>query len=84
MLAESIPRLGLFISLMGAVSSTFLALVFPPLLDWSWRWEGGLSVGRHAANAAALLLGLLGSGWGAYAALTDIVKAFATGDMNVG
>ncbi|KAK3930008.1 Proton-coupled amino acid transporter 4 [Frankliniella fusca] len=64
LLAESVPRLGLFISLIGSVSSTLLALIFPPLMDWSWRWEAGLSVWRHAANAFILLVGVARPGLG--------------------
>lgn len=76
LLAESIPRLGLFISLMGSVSSTMLALIFPPLLDWAWRWRAGLPVWRHLANSATIAVGILGCGWGSYAALNDIIVAF--------
>ncbi|XP_034243876.1 proton-coupled amino acid transporter-like protein CG1139 isoform X2 [Thrips palmi] len=76
LLAESIPRLGLFISLMGSVSSTLLALIFPPLLDWACRWRRGLPVWRHLANAATLAVGVLGCGWGSYVALNDIIVAF--------
>ncbi|XP_046391729.1 proton-coupled amino acid transporter 4-like [Ischnura elegans] len=32
-LAEAIPKLGLFISLVGAISSTALVLMFPPLAE---------------------------------------------------
>ncbi|KAE8740835.1 hypothetical protein FOCC_FOCC013627 [Frankliniella occidentalis] len=82
-LAESIPRLGLFISLLGSVSSAFLALIFPPLMDWCWRWRHGAPAWRHATNAAILLLGVFGGSWGAYAALVEIVDAFAKGEMTV-
>ncbi|XP_026276228.1 proton-coupled amino acid transporter-like protein CG1139 isoform X2 [Frankliniella occidentalis] len=81
LLAESIPRLGLFISLMGSVSSTMLALIFPPLMDWSWRWGDGLPVWRHLVNAFLLLVGMFGMGWGAYAAMAEIIIAFANGEV---
>lgn len=76
LLAESVPRLGLFISLMGSVSSTLLILIFPPLLDWAWRWRKGLPIWRHLANGATLSIGVLGCGWGSYTALNDIIVAF--------
>ncbi|XP_046676952.1 proton-coupled amino acid transporter-like protein pathetic isoform X1 [Homalodisca vitripennis] len=37
--AEVVPKLGLFISLLGSVSSTALALVFPPLCDLALHWD---------------------------------------------
>ncbi|XP_034255535.1 proton-coupled amino acid transporter 1 isoform X2 [Thrips palmi] len=81
LLAESIPRLNLFISLVGALSSSALAFVFPPLLDWAWRWHGDpkLSLRTHITNAVILAVGLLVTGWGTYAALKDIIEALATG-----
>ncbi|XP_046688257.1 proton-coupled amino acid transporter-like protein pathetic [Homalodisca vitripennis] len=43
--AEVVPKLGLFISLLGSVSSTALALVFPPLCDLALHW--GHQPGSH-------------------------------------
>lgn len=81
LLAECIPRLSLFISLVGALSSSALAFVFPPLLDWAWRWHGdpAMSFRTHVTNAAILAVGLLVTGWGTYAALRDIVEGLASG-----
>lgn len=33
MLAELIPHLALFISLVGSVAGSFLTLVFPPMIE---------------------------------------------------
>ncbi|KAK3921177.1 Proton-coupled amino acid transporter-like protein [Frankliniella fusca] len=74
LLAEVVPKLGLFISLVGALSSSSLAFFFPPLLDWCWRWRGGLPVWRHAVNAFTLLMGVLVTGWGTYSALREIIE----------
>lgn len=37
--AESIPYLGLFISLVGAIGATSLALVLPPVLELIILWK---------------------------------------------
>ena len=37
-LAAAIPNIGLFITLVGAVSSSFLALIFPPFIDLVTHW----------------------------------------------
>ncbi|KAJ1525408.1 hypothetical protein ONE63_010222 [Megalurothrips usitatus] len=81
LLAEAIPNLGLFISLVGALSSSSLAFLFPPLLDWASRWRqpGGVGALRHATNALILLMGVLVTGWGTYAALVDITSALSAG-----
>lgn len=77
LLAAVVPRLGLFISLVGALSSTSLAFFFPPLLDWAWRWRDGLPAWRHAVNAFILLMGVLLTAWGTYSALREIIEAMA-------
>uniref|UniRef100_A0A182Y517 Amino acid transporter transmembrane domain-containing protein n=1 Tax=Anopheles stephensi TaxID=30069 RepID=A0A182Y517_ANOST len=46
-LAAIIPNLGTFISLVGAVSTSTLALVFPPLIDLLTLWPHGDRPGRH-------------------------------------
>ncbi|XP_052752482.1 proton-coupled amino acid transporter-like protein CG1139 [Galleria mellonella] len=77
-LAESIPELGLFISLVGAVSSTALALMFPPIIDMVMKSQqaGGLRPYVVLKDCAIILLGLLVFVTGTYESLASIVRAF--------
>ncbi|XP_059059827.1 proton-coupled amino acid transporter-like protein CG1139 [Achroia grisella] len=77
-LAESVPELGLFISLVGAVSSTALALMFPPIIDMVLRSQqpDGLRLHTAVKDCAILLLGLVVFVTGTYESLASIVRAF--------
>jgi solute carrier family 36 (proton-coupled amino acid transporter) len=77
-LAIAIPKLELFISLVGAVGSSFLALIFPPLLEvFTFGMEG---MGRFRwklwKNIAIFLFGLIGFVVGTYVAILEIVRSF--------
>lgn len=78
-LAEIVPNLGLFISLVGAVSSTALALVFPPLCDLFVRWEEqdyGLFSWRKMVDYLTLVVAVFGFCTGTYFSLQEIVQNF--------
>ncbi|XP_063393374.1 proton-coupled amino acid transporter-like protein CG1139 [Cydia fagiglandana] len=77
-LAESIPQLGLFISLVGAISSTALALVFPPLIEivMTSQKQGGVPFHTLAKDMFIILLGLFIFITGTYESISSIVKAF--------
>ncbi|KAL6423468.1 hypothetical protein ACFW04_010213 [Cataglyphis niger] len=76
-LAEAIPKLGLFISLVGAVSSTALALVFPPIIDMIICWHNtNLSFFTITKDVMIVLIGMLGFVTGTYESLTAIIKSF--------
>ncbi|XP_023289465.1 proton-coupled amino acid transporter 1 isoform X2 [Orussus abietinus] len=77
-LAEAIPQLGLFISLVGAVSSTALALMFPPIIEMVVCWQNAtLGVFTILKDILILLIGLLGFATGTYESLTSIVREFS-------
>ncbi|XP_070168997.1 proton-coupled amino acid transporter 1 isoform X1 [Polyergus mexicanus] len=77
-LAEAIPKLGLFISLVGAVSSTALALVFPPIIDMIVCWHNtNLGFFTITKDVIIVLIGVLGFATGTYESLTAIIKSFS-------
>lgn len=77
MLAALIPDLGAVISLVGAVSSSALALIFPPLIEIITFWKVGL--GRYNwilwKDIAIVVFGLLGFGFGSYSSIENILNA---------
>lgn len=77
--AEVIPHLALFISLVGAIASTFLALIFPPICHmvvWKDEGFGSLNWKLHM-DIITIVLGLLGFVTGTYFSLYDIIVAFS-------
>lgn len=76
-LAEAIPKLGLFISLVGAVSSTALALIFPPIIEMVVCWQNtSLGFPTIAKDVSIVLIGLLGFATGTYESITSIIREF--------
>lgn len=77
--AAVIPHIGLFISLIGAMSSSTLALIFPPILEIVTFW--------HCLTRATLIkcilimsFGLMCFVTGTYASLEAIVDYFESSD----
>jgi proton-coupled amino acid transporter len=78
LVAELVPQLNLFISLIGALCSTALALVFPPVIQLILEMggDGGPSVFVCLKNGFILILALLGFLTGSYESLNNIVQTF--------
>ncbi|XP_061832502.1 proton-coupled amino acid transporter 1 isoform X2 [Nerophis lumbriciformis] len=72
-LAILVPELDLVISLVGSVSSSFLALIFPPILQILTLHGEGPSPAATAKNLVISLLGLVGFMTGTYVAVEQIV-----------
>lgn len=76
LLAALIPNLGAVISLVGAVSSSTLALIFPPLIEIITFWPDGL--GRNYwvlwKDLAIMTFGICGFVFGTYTSVAQIVN----------
>lgn len=83
LIAFAVPKLDLFISLVGAFSSSSLALIFPALLDtltfWDQRKEESSQVGRSlwlTKNCLICFFGIFGFVTGTYVSMSDIIIFF--------
>ncbi|CAD7090733.1 unnamed protein product [Hermetia illucens] len=76
-IAELVPKLNLFISMIGAVCSTALALVFPPVIEMILSW-GNISKGPNGwmllKNTCILLVALLGFSTGGFESISSLVN----------
>lgn len=77
-LAVLIPELDLVISLVGSVSSSFLALIFPPLLQIAVFHNEGLSPLVSVKNLLISLVGFVGFLAGTYIAVEQIIARNST------
>lgn len=68
-----VPDLGVVISLVGAVSSSTLALIFPPILELVTFWNHGLTTSMYLKDLAILMFGLVGFGFGTYVSIHNIL-----------
>ena len=82
-LAITIPKLDLFISLIGAFASSALAIIFPPILQIIvfWRepepcWQKLLWISK---SLLIILVGVIGFATGTYVAVEGIVDYFKNG-----
>uniref|UniRef100_A0A1I7TG85 Aa_trans domain-containing protein n=1 Tax=Caenorhabditis tropicalis TaxID=1561998 RepID=A0A1I7TG85_9PELO len=81
-MAQLIPHLALFISLVGSVAGTSLTLVFPPLIELlccysrqeltKWVW---------IRNIGLMLFAMVGFTTGTYASMVQIIEAFGKSDV---
>ena len=78
-LAAAIPKLDLFISLVGAVSSSTLAIMAPAVID-AVTQGGECSWIRLLKNLILFTLGFLGFLSGSYVSIRNIIQYFAGED----
>lgn len=73
-LAAAIPNLADVISLVGAVSSSTLALIFPPIIEIVTFWDKGLSPLTIFKDILIMVFGILGFIFGSYVSLSNILS----------
>ncbi|XP_049827068.1 proton-coupled amino acid transporter 1-like isoform X2 [Schistocerca gregaria] len=73
-LAEVVPNLSVFISLIGAVSSCTLALLIPPVIDVVYRWEYGISWPLVIKDGFIFFVGVVSFLTGTYASVVSMVQ----------
>uniref|UniRef100_A0A5S6R1W1 Aa_trans domain-containing protein n=1 Tax=Trichuris muris TaxID=70415 RepID=A0A5S6R1W1_TRIMR len=75
--AALVPRLGLFISLVGALTAASLAFLFPTLIDILLHYEPGNSNCLIIKNALIFAFGLIGLMSGTVTTIEAIVRSFS-------
>lgn len=70
------------ISLVGAVGSTALAIVFPPIIETLAFWPDGLGKYKWmlVKNILLVIFGMFGFSTGAYATIRKAIDVFRNGD----
>ncbi|KAL1399245.1 hypothetical protein pipiens_008365 [Culex pipiens pipiens] len=76
LLAAMIPNLGAVISLVGAVSSSTLALIFPPLIEIVTFWPDGLGKRYWVLwkDIGIMMFGICGFVFGTYTSVAQIIN----------
>ncbi|XP_015435834.1 PREDICTED: proton-coupled amino acid transporter 1-like [Dufourea novaeangliae] len=78
-LAIAVPRLGLFISLFGALCLSALGIAFPAIIEICVLWperKFGPCMFMLLKNLCLIVFGLLGLVIGTYVSIVDIVNSF--------
>ena len=78
-LAAAIPKIDLFISLIGAVASSTLALIAPSIMHTLVFWDefGGIAGKlRIVRNVFLFILGIIGMVFGTIYSIKDIIDYF--------
>lgn len=75
-MAILIPQLNLFISLVGAFSGSYLALILPPVLEIITFWDEGISKVVIAKDIVIAAIGFVGFVTGTYTSILQIVSTF--------
>ncbi|XP_046684180.1 proton-coupled amino acid transporter 1-like [Homalodisca vitripennis] len=73
---EVVPKLGVFMSLTGAVCGTLLALLMPPLCDLALHWDLHPSPWKHLFDFFSIFLAVTGFFTGMFYTAVIMIKGF--------
>ncbi|XP_055941372.1 proton-coupled amino acid transporter 1-like isoform X2 [Argiope bruennichi] len=78
LMAIAIPNLDLLISLVGALASSSLALIFPPIIELCTVWNSNMSPRKFRLvlmkDIFIVIFGIFGSVIGTYTVISEIVE----------
>lgn len=78
-MAITVPRLGLFISLFGALCLSALGIAFPAIIEVCVLWperELGPCMLMLVKNICLIIFGVVGLVVGTYVSISDIIESF--------
>lgn len=76
-LAETVPYLGTFISLVGSFFGTYLSLILPPVLELILKRNNKRNFGFYVMwtkNIIIMMTGVLGSVCGTVISISDVIS----------
>lgn len=76
LIAQLVPMLEIFISLVGSLCANTLALVAPPLIELLLAWGSpeGASTSLIVKNMCILFIAIIGFSTGTYSSISALVK----------
>lgn len=80
----AVPRLGLFISLFGALCLSALGMCFPAMMEICVCYPDKLGPGRYILwkDIFLFIVGIIGLIAGTYTALINIIRSFMPDSQN--
>ncbi|XKL59593.1 hypothetical protein PGB90_000609 [Kerria lacca] len=76
LIAVIVPKIGPFVSLIGALCFSFLGILFPVIIEIVTYWETTSMTKLILRNFVVIIFGIMALGFGTYTSLLDIAKIY--------